>query len=214
MRNPLRTEAEAFRFLVIVIGSAVLIVIAAAINTWAGVGVAILVVGGVTWWYWSRPSGRPRQIAVERDDDDVHRILVIANETIGGRTLRDELGRLSGGLATEILVVAPALNSPVRHWVSDDDQAREDAGERVQASVGRLADSGLNVRGEVGDGEPLQAIEDALRTFGADEIVISTHPEGRSHWLEQGLVEEARRRFAVPVTHVVVDLSGEREEIR
>ena len=65
-------------------------------------------------------------------------------------------------------------------------------------------------RGEVGDGDPLQAIEDALRTFGADEIVISTHPEGRSNWLERGIVEKARERFAVPITHVVVDL--EREE--
>jgi hypothetical protein len=70
------------------------------------------------------------------------------------------------------------------------------------------------VRGEVGDAEPLQAIEDALRTFGADEIVLSTHPEGRSHWLEQGLVEEARRRFALPITHIVVDLAAEREEVR
>jgi hypothetical protein len=214
MRNPLRSEAEAFRFLVAVIAGAIVVVAAAYINTWAGVAVAVAVVGGVSWWYWSRPSARPRQIAVERDGDDVHRILVIANETVGGRTLRDELKRLSGGIATEILVVAPALNSLVRHWVSDDDQARKDAGERVQASVARLAESGLTVRGEVGDGEPLQAIEDALRTFGADEIVISTHPEGRSHWLEQGLVDESRRRFAVPVTHVVVDLSGEREEIR
>ena len=52
-------------------------------------------------------------------------------------------------------------------------------------------------------------VEDALRTFGADQIVISTHPEGRSNWLERGLVTQARERFAVPVDHVVVDL-GER----
>jgi hypothetical protein len=151
---------------------------------------------------------------VRGDGSDRHRILVIANETVGGRTLRDELERLSGGRMTEILVVAPALNSPVRHWVSDEDGARAAAGQRVQASVARLAETGLAVRGEVGDGEPLQAIEDALRTFGADEIVISTHPEGRSHWLEQGLVVEARRRFAVPITHVVVDLGVEGEEVR
>ena len=49
-------------------------------------------------------------------------------------------------------------------------------------------------------------MEDALRTFGADEIIISTHPPGRSNWLERDVVEKARERFAVPITHVVVDL--------
>ena len=57
-------------------------------------------------------------------------------------------------------------------------------------------------------------MEDALRLFGADEIIISTHPEGRSHWLEKGIVEGARERFAVPITHVVVDLVAEREEVQ
>jgi GABA permease len=72
----------------------------------------------------------------------------------------------------------------------------------------------VNATGEVGDSEPLQALEDALRTFAPDEIVISTHPPGRSHWLEKGIVEAARQRFAVPITHVVVDLQAERDEVR
>ena len=55
--------------------------------------------------------------------------------------------------------------------------------------------AGIDARGEVGDGDPLQAIEDALRTFAPDELVISTHPEGRSNWLERGVVERARERF-------------------
>jgi hypothetical protein len=55
-------------------------------------------------------------------------------------------------------------------------------------------------------------MEDALRTFGADEVVISTHPEGRSHWLERGVVEAARERFTVPISHVVVDLEAEARE--
>ena len=67
-------------------------------------------------------------------------------------------------------------------------------------------------RGEVGDADPLQAIEDSLRTFGADEIIISTHPEGRSNWLEKGVVSGAKQRFTVPITHVVVDLEAERAE--
>jgi len=106
--------------------------------------------------------------------------------------------------------VTPALNSPLKHWVSDEDDARAAAQERLSESLAKLAAAGVQARGEVGDGDPLQAMEDALRTFGADEIIISTHPEGRSNWLERDIVEKARERFAVPITHVVVDLERER----
>ena len=211
MQNPLRSEADAFRFLLIVIGGAAIIVLAAYINTWLGVAAAVFVVVGVARWYWKQPSAKPPRLDLHDDTPHAHRILVIANETVGGRPLREEITRRSKGAGTEVLVVVPALNSPVRHWVSDEDGARADAQQRLEASVARLAETGASVRGEVGDAEPLQAIEDALRTFGADEIVLSTHPEGRSHWLEQGLVDEARRRFAIPITHVVVDLDAERD---
>ena len=95
----------------------------------------------------------------------------------------------------------PALNSPLRTWVSDEDAAREAAQERLDESLARLRGAGVSARGDIGDGDPLQALEDALRPFPADEIVVSTHPPGRSHWLEQGVVESARMRFDVPVTH-------------
>jgi hypothetical protein len=213
MRNPLRSEAEAFRFLVVSIVGALIIVAGAYIDTWVGVAAAVIVIGAIARWYWRQPSPTMPRLRVE-SDDAMHRILVVANETVGGGPLRAELERRARGPATEVLVVAPALASPVQHWVSDVDGARAAADERVRASVERLAETGLVVRGEVGDQDPLQAIEDALRTFGADEIVISTHPEGRSHWLEQDLITKARERFALPITHVVVDLAGEREEVR
>ncbi len=94
--------------------------------------------------------------------------------------------------------------------MSDEDEARDDGRRAARAaSVGELERLGIDARGEVGDPDPLQAIEDALRTFGADVIIVSTHPEGRSNWLERGVVEAARERFAVPITHVVVDLEAE-----
>ncbi len=105
-------------------------------------------------------------------------------------------------------MVCPALNSVVRHWASDDDAARAAAQRRLETSLAQLAREGVDARGEVGDGDPLQAMEDALRTFGADEIVISTHPPGRSNWLERNVVEQARGRYDVPITHVVVDLEA------
>jgi hypothetical protein len=217
MQNPLRSEGEAFRFLWIVIAGAALIVVGSLINRWLGVAVTVLVVAAVGWWIarTGRREPPPKQVPAHAYDAGERRILVIANETVGGEKLRAAIAEKSEGYRGNVLVVAPALNSPLRHWVSDEDGARAGAEERLQASVSRLAAGGLNVRGEVGAPEPLQAIEDALRTFGADEIIISTHPAGRSNWLEQGLIQDARERFAVPITHVIVDLGAEQpEEVR
>ena len=215
MINPLRSEAEAFRFLIASIVYFGAIVIAAVINKWAGLAVFVaLSAAVVAWWLRARRDERPPQTAPRPHAEGERRILVVANETVGGETLRSMILERSADVREEVLVVTPALNSPLRHWVSDEDDARAAAQERLDASLAKLAAAGVQARGEVGDGDPLQAMEDALRTFGADEIIISTHPEGRSHWLERGVVEKARARFAVPITHVVVDLEREREEVR
>ncbi|HKT45041.1 MAG TPA: hypothetical protein VJQ85_09580 [Gaiellaceae bacterium] len=211
MRNPLRSEAEAFRFLIAVIVGALVIVGAAYINTWLGVAAAVLAVVGIGWWLKDEPvpgAGQPPPRITSATPPGTHRVLVVANETARGETLRTELERLRRP-ETELLVVSPALASHVRHWTSDVDGARASAEERLNESVARLTAAGFHARGEIGDEDPLVAMEDALRTFGADEIVISTHPPGRSHWLEQDLVGRAQARFALPITHVVVDLASE-----
>jgi len=216
MKNPLRSEAEAFQFL---LGAAVyfgLIAIAGVLNRWAGLAVFIVLSAVVVaWWMRARRLEPPRQeTPTRRGAPDERRILVIANETVGGAALRERIEEQSRGHRTNLLVVTPALNSPVRTFTSDVDKAREQAQQRLDASLARLRADGIDANGEVGDGDPIQAIEDALRTFGADEIIISTHPEGRSNWLERGVVSGARERFAVPITHVVVDLEAERQEVR
>jgi hypothetical protein len=216
LANPFRSEAEAYRFLLITIGYFAAIVIATlAGGRWMGLAVfVILTLVGLWWLFRRRPEAPVRTAPPRRGAENERRILVIANETVGGTTLREEIRRRSEGYEEHVLVVCPALNSPIRHWASDEDQARAAAQERLNRSLARLAEAGIEARGEVGDCEPLQAIEDAVRTFGPDEIIISTHPEGRSNWLEKGVVTGARDRFAVPITHVVVDLEAEREEVR
>jgi hypothetical protein len=216
MQNPFRSEAEAFRFLIRTIAYFAVIAVAALINMWLGVVVFVIATGVIVWWLFFRgDEKRPIQTAPTRHGGEgERRILVIANETVGGATLRDRIRERSEGVRAEVLVVAPALNSPIRHWVSGGDGARAVAESRLEESLSLLRSGGVSARGEVGDSEPLQAIEDALRTFGADEIIISTHPEGRSQWLERGVVSAARERFAVPITHVVVDLDADREDIR
>ena len=216
MLNPFRSEAEAYRFVWLTIGYFGLIVLGALINRWVGLAVFVVLSAAVVTAYVRRrePSTPPVTESRPRTAADEKRILVIANETVGGETLRDCIRSRSEGFREDVLVVTPALNSPLKHWVSDEDGARSAAQQRLDRSLARLHEVGVDARGEIGDGEPLQAIEDALRTFGADEIIISTHPEGRSHWLERGVVDRARERFAVPITHVVVDLEREREEVR
>jgi hypothetical protein len=213
--NPFRSEAEAYRFVWLTIGYFGLIVAGALINRWVGLAVFIVLSAIVLFFYFRRGERQTRVVApARRGDEDERRILVVANETVGGETLRNTIRDRIAGSRAQVLVVSPALNSPLKHWVSDEDEARQNAQERLDRSLARLREAGIEARGEIGDGEPLQAIEDALRTFGADEIIISTHPEGRSHWLEKGVVSGARERFAVPITHVVVDLDREREEVR
>ena len=109
-------------------------------------------------------------------------------------------------------VVAPALNSRLKHWLSDEDGARREAAQRVDDCVARLRQAGLTADGTIGDPDPLHAIEDALGDFPADRIVISTHPEGRSNWLAHDLVGRAEQQFHVPITHVVVDLERAGQE--
>ena len=214
--NPLRSEAEAYRFVWLTIGYFGLIVAGALINRWLGLAVFIVLSAIILYFYLSRSERWTRVLAPTRSrtPENVRRILVVANETVGGETLREEIRRHGEGSRADVLVVSPALNTPLKHWVSDDDGAREAAQERLEASLAAMRAAGIDARGEVGDSDPLQAIEDALRTFGADEIIISTHPEGRSNWLEKGVVSGARARFAVPITHVVVDLERESEELR
>ena len=208
MRNPIRSEEEAFRFVWLTILYSALIVAGSFISVWVGLGVFVVETGLIVWWVLMRGRReRPIQQVPPPHPEGERRILVVANETVGGGELLDEIRRRSEGVHEKVLVVVPALNSPLRHWTSDEDGAREAAQQRLAQSLSSMRAFGIEATGEVGDSDPLQAIEDAIRTFAPDELVISTHPPERSHGLERGVVAGARERFALPVTHVVVDLS-------
>jgi hypothetical protein len=215
-RNPFRTEADAFRLLLVTIVAFAAIAAASLLGGWkAGVPVWLVVTAAAVWYYLRPlPDDRAAQVPAAGSDPGELRLLVVANETVAGVELRETVQRAAEGRRTHVHVVAPALNSKVRHWASDEDGARSAAQTRLDSSLARLLEAGIDASGEVGDADPLQAIEDALRTFGADQIIISTHPDGRSNWLERGVVDAARERFTPPVTHVVVDLAAERDEVR
>jgi predicted TIM-barrel enzyme len=138
--------------------------------------------------------------------DDTWRILVVANETVVGGELKKAIMQRAK-LKPELMVVAPVLASRVHTLTTDIDRELREAQTRLDSTLEWAAQQGLKARGEVGNTSPQAALEDTLRRFGADEVIISTHPPGKSNWLESGLVERARTELDVPVTHVVVDLA-------
>jgi GABA permease len=214
MHNPLRSEAEAFR-LVVVVGAGAAAIIALALLTEPVYG-AVLAAGliglgvGLAWRVSRGSEPHKAEVAPARGDG-THRILVVANQTVGGKALLEEVKDHARDRASEILVVTPALTrSQLQHWVSDVDDAIVDAERRREESVRAIEAAGLRARSEVGDSDPNVAIEDALLRFSADEVIISTHPPDRSRWLERGVVEKARTEVDLPITHVIVDLEAER----
>jgi len=213
MHNPLRSEADAFRWLV-VIGLCAASVIALTLLTRPAVGAiwaVLLLVGGAALGYRSARGSLPRRVEVTRGGDGRYRVLVVANETVEGEALLDEIRGRCRGRRAEALILTPALvASRASHWASDVDEAIELARQRMELSLIALRAAGVKAKGEIGDSDPMVAIEDALRAFPADEIVISTHPPQRSRWLESGVVERARKEIDLPVAHVVVDLKAER----
>ena len=125
MRNPIRSEADAFRFVWATIGYFALIVLGSLIDRRVGVGVFVVLTAGVLWWILRRSqSEAPVQHAPAAGPPGEYRILVVANETVGGAELRSVISERAHSGQARVLVVCPALNSPLRYWASDEDGAR------------------------------------------------------------------------------------------
>jgi GABA permease len=132
------------------------------------------------------------------------KILALVSEPISADALRSAVGEEDANDA-EVLVVAPALNSKRRFFLADPDPAIERAEDVQEESVARLTDEGVDAVGDTGEEDPLLALQDALTTYDADEIVLFTHAGGKQNWLEDGLVDQAKERFNAPVRHMVVE---------
>jgi hypothetical protein len=187
-RNPFRSEGEMFKLLGVVIGAAILIVVGAAINTWVGVAVAVLAVAGVVWWLLQEPTPGAADPAPRLESSTptgMHRVLVVAPPGASAVSVPDE--------ATDVVVVVPALVSTTEAITGAVDDRRAEAEQTALALTRVLSRDGRNVRGEVGADDPVQAVEDALRTFGADEVVVAG---------DEAAAESIRARVAVPVSRL------------
>jgi hypothetical protein len=132
------------------------------------------------------------------------KLLVVATAPVDPGPLREAVRHHSGDDA-EIRIVAPASDlSPLQWLANDEDAAREEAAGIAGEAASAVEREAARTEAEVGDADPVQAIEDALRSFPADEVLVVTHEDDDASWLEQDSAEEARERFGVPVTRLTV----------
>jgi len=189
--SPFRSEAQAFRFLLLIAGGTVAVVVAHALaGTTVLVVVCVLAAVVVAAAYF---VGRPRAHTLPAapahvGPPDERRALLLLAENVPGRASLAGLYER----CDRVLVIAPVDTSALRHWASDVDRARVQARERMEDAVSRARDARLDASGVVGDEDPLAAVDDALRTFGGDEVVATTSdPE---------LLAALRDRYAIPVS--------------
>ena len=174
-----------FRFLGVVIVGAALVVLGAWINVWVGVVVAVLAVGAIVWWLMQEPvpgAAEPTPKLESHTPDGMHRVLILVAPGGSAPAIPDR--------ATEVLVVVPALASTTEALTGAVDDRRAEAEQTAQSLARALSRDGRSVRCEVGADDPVLAVEDALRAFGADEVVVAG---------DDAMVEQVRARVAVPV---------------
>jgi hypothetical protein len=139
--------------------------------------------------------------------DVTRHVLVLALETLGGGELARVLAAAGGDIRLDVL--APVLASRSQQLTGDVDRERGDAQARLDESLVWAREHGFAARGEVGDADAMVAIEDELRDFGADEVVIVMNVEERSSWLARRMIRHLDRELDVPVREVVL---GEEEK--
>ena len=195
MRNPFRSEAAAFRFLLLAAAALAALTAVGAIAGTDTVAAAALLLATVVVFYALR-GRRGRNLATAPahvGPPNERRLLVLAQEPVSDALLPE-----LRDAADRVLVVSAPLARPLQRWASDNDDAREQARRRVDATVAGLRALDVDASGVVGDHDPVQALEDALRTFGGDAIAVSA-PPGRAG---ARLVTRIRERYALPVTRL------------
>lgn len=213
MRTPIRSESDAFRLAML--GAAVVVVcllVGWLVAVWAGCALlaVALAVALVAWLRAPDPDHRRRLREAAHAPHPhgapagVRHVLVVANETLRGAELRE---RIVGGdgASVEVDVLAPVLTSHVHLGVTDVDRETRAAQRRLERSLAWMREQRIRARGSVGRTSPNVSIEDELRDFGADEVIVVTHPHARETWQERGELERLRAELDVPVTHLVVD---------
>ena len=137
------------------------------------------------------------------------RLLVVTTGPIDEPLLREQVQRHAGDADAEVRIVAPVAKvSPLKWLTNEEDAARAQAEDVAGQASEAVGEEAAVVDADVGDTDPVQAIEDALRTFPADELILVTPPGEEANWLEKDAPGEAIQRFGLPVTHLAAAAAG------
>ena len=207
------TEFAAIPVVVLILGSLALIMLAfdAGVWAWLLVGVAAAVASALVVWVVATrrlhpaPSAAPPTHRRPATTGQAHtrRVLVVADDCATSDAFVSAVVAHADGRPVDAFVVAPALGSRLARWTSDDG-AYVEAQRHLDATVAALQAAGIAAAGHIGSHDPVQAADDGLREFPADEIVFATHPPEAASRLEADVVAAARERYELPVAHLVV----------
>lgn len=214
MRAPIKSESDAFRFTfgVVAVGAISLLLGWLAVPL-AGVALfAIAAVVAVVAYFVVGRRDRPAVLREAANEPHPHgaplgkrHVIVVANEPLAGTELRNAiLDGKDGQEQVEVDVLAPVLTSHLHLAMSDIDRELAEARKRLNRSLIWAREQGLAARGDIGDPSPTTALEDELRDFGADKVIVVTHPRDRELWQERGELERLQSELDVPVTHFVL----------
>ena len=207
-----RVELMAIPIVAVLFGIGAVLFIAGSAGVWAWVfvGLAGLVLAGALIARYTKQHPHPAAetpvpaAAPAPAADEAYRVLVIADESCVDPGFPAQLTAHAAGRTVAALVVAPAIGSRLARWTGDESQF-VDARKHLDDTVAALAAAGITATGETGADDPLQAADDGLREFPAHEIVFVTKPGTGTDWVERGVIDTARQRYAVPVTHIALD---------
>ncbi len=221
MHSPFHSEGEAFRFVVLLILAAIPVVLAAALGpTWLAAVVIGLILAAVavrvTRLHMRKLAGLELPVKMappHMGSVAERRVLVVANDTLSEEALLTEIMRLASEPLTHVLLLVPALISPVARLTGAVDGLLEQARVRLKTARERVGHEHEHVvAGEISEADPLQAIEDTFATFAPDEVIVSTRSERAASGLEPRLAGLVRERFAVPVRHLVFEPGSAAQE--
>jgi hypothetical protein len=133
------------------------------------------------------------------------KLLVLASEPITADQVRNAVKEGGQADQIEVMVVAPALqDSALKFWLSDADDAIARAEEVRRQTADQLDQAGVPVSADTGESDPEKAIEDALRTFPADRIMLFVHSQPDQRYREDVDLAELEQRFGLPVERATV----------
>ena len=209
-----RVELMAIPIVALIFGGGLILALASAAGMWAWllVGAAGIVLAVLLLVVYARRNPHPvaarpaPATAAAPAADETYRVLVIADESCVDPQFAGQVAAHAEGRTVDVLVIAPAIGSRLARWTGDE-SAHAEARRHLDDTVAALAGAGISARGETGADDPLQAADDGLRDFPANEIVFVTKPGTGTDWVERGVVESAQTRYDVPVTHIALPVT-------